>query len=63
MPSYATLTRAMRARGLVRKRRRKWSESEDRPPAETREVLSYEVSRSHALWHGDFHHGKRRVLA
>ena len=52
MPSYATLTRAMRARGLVRKRRRKWSESEDRPPAEAREVLSYEVSRSHALWHG-----------
>ena len=25
-------------------------------------MLSYEVSRSHALWHGDFHHGKRRVL-
>ena len=62
MPSYATLTRAMRARGLVRKRRRKWHESEARPPAEAREVLSYEVSRSHALWHADFHHGKRRVL-
>ncbi len=27
MPSYATLTRAMRARGLARKRRRKWHES------------------------------------
>ena len=25
-------------------------------------MLSYEVSRSHALWHCDFHHGKRRVL-
>ena len=25
-------------------------------------MLSYEVSRSHALWHTDFHHGKRRVL-
>jgi len=62
MPSYATLTRAMRARGLVRRRRRKWHEGETRPPAETREVLSYEVSRSHALWHADFHHGKRRVL-
>ncbi len=62
MPSYATLTRAMRARGLVRKRRRKWHESEVRLPAETREVLSYEVSRSHALWHADMHHGKRRVL-
>jgi len=62
MPSYATLTRAMRARGLVRKRRRKWHESEAKPAAEAREVLSYEVSRSHALWHADFHHGKRRVL-
>jgi len=62
MPSYATLTRAMRARGLVRKRRRKWHESEARPAVEAREVLSYEVSRSHALWHADFHHGKRRVL-
>ncbi len=62
MPSYATLTRAMRNRGLVRKRPRKWHEGEDRPAAEAREVLSYEVSRSHALWHGDFHHGKRRVL-
>ena len=63
MPSYATLTRAMRNRGLVRKRRRKWSEGDDARPAETREVLSYEVSRSHALWHCDFHHGKRRVLS
>ena len=25
-------------------------------------MLSYEVSRSHGLWHGDFHHTKRRVL-
>ena len=62
MPSYPTLTRALRNRGLVRWRRRKWFEKEDKPPAEPREVLSYEVSRSHALWHCDFHHGKRRVL-
>ena len=63
MPSYATLTRAMRNRGLVRQRRRRRFEKEPvRPAVETREVLSYEVSRSHALWHCDFHHGKRRVL-
>ena len=61
MPSYATLTRAMRNRGLVRQRRRRRFEPE--PRAETREVLSYEVSRSHALWHTDFHHAKRRVLS
>ena len=62
MPSYATLTRAMRARGLVRKRRRKWFEGEEMPAADTREVLSYEVSRSHGLWHADMHHSSRRVL-
>ena len=61
MPSYATLTRVMRSLGLVRQRRRLHHEPE-RPAAESREVLSYEVSRSHALWHSDFHHAKRRVL-
>ena len=68
MPSYATLTRVMRNRGLVRQRRRRRFESA--PAVQTREVLSYcvrcvnsyEVSRSHSLWHCDFHHGKRRVL-
>ncbi len=61
MPSYATLTRAMRARGLVRKRRRKWFEGEEMPAADTREVLSYEVSRSHGLWHALC--GGRRYVA
>ena len=63
MPSYATVTRVMRSLGLVRQRRRRRFDPEpERAPVETREVLSYEVSRSHALWHADFHHGKRRVL-
>ena len=51
MPSYATLTRAMRNRGLVRRRRRRRFEREPAPVAQTREVLSYEVERSHGLWH------------
>ena len=46
MPSYATLTRAMRNRGLVRKRRRRRSGDRDKAPVSAREVLSYEVSRS-----------------
>ena len=62
MPSYATLTRVMRSLGLVRQRRRKWFEGEAKAPREAREVLSYEVSRSHSLWHGDFHRSRRRVL-
>lgn len=63
MPSYATLTRVMRSLGLERRRQRRRREREPEPPAvEAREVLSYEVSRSHALWHADYHHGRRRVL-
>ena len=63
MPSYATLTRVMRSLGLVRKpRRRPVPREPERGAVEAREVLSYEVSRSHALWHADMHHGKRRVL-
>ena len=62
MPSYATLVRAMRRRGLTRKRRSKWFEDAD-PRPEPREVLSYEVSRSHAMWHADTHHSSHlRVL-
>ena len=61
MPSYATVTRVMRSLGLVRQRRRPRREPE-RPAVEPREVLSYEVERSHALWHADYHHGRRRVL-
>ena len=63
MPSYATVTRVMRSLGLVRqRRRRRFDPDPERPSVTTREVLSYEVSRSHALWHSDFHHGKCRVL-
>ena len=64
MPSYATLTRVMRAAGLERRRRRrKFGDDPERPAVEEREVLRYEVSRSHALWHADFHHaGTCRVL-
>ena len=63
MPSYATLTRVMRSLGLERRRRQRRREREpERPAVEAREVLSYEVSRSHGLWHGDYHHGRRSVL-
>ena len=63
MPSYATVTRVMRSLGLVRQhRRRRFEREPEQAPVQTREVLSYEVSRSHALWHADFHHGKRPVL-
>ena len=63
MPSYATLTRVMRSLGLERRRRSRQRKREpERPAAEAREVLSYEVERSHALWHADFHSANRRML-
>jgi putative transposase len=58
LPSYATVRRAMKAHGLYRHRRRTDHRAE-RGPRETR---SYEKAHAHALWHLDFHHGKRHVL-
>ena len=47
MPSYPTLARFMRARGLQRQPRRRGPNA----PRPRHEVRSYEVSRSHQLWH------------
>ncbi len=58
MPSYPTLARFMRARGLQRQPRRRGPNA----PRPRHEVRSYEVSRSHQLWHSDFHHSSRKLL-
>ena len=64
--SYSTLRRFMKARGLLRQRRRR--RARDRDAAETpsrferREVRSYEVEHVGALWHLDFHHGSIAVV-
>jgi hypothetical protein len=58
LPSYPTLRRALKARGLVRRRRSTDHKTEHGP----REVRSFEMSHAHALWHLDFHHGKRDVM-
>ena len=67
LPSYTTLRRWMKAHGLLKQRRRA-----RRPPtpgearAERRrselETRSYEVEYVNALWHLDFHAGRRKVL-
>lgn len=64
MPSCATLARVMRAAGMERRRRRRrFGNEPGRPAAGEREALRHGVSRSHALWHADFHHaGTCRVL-
>ena len=65
IPSYGTVRRHFRARGMARKRRPR-RDTPGARQAEHRlqrlEVRSYEVEYVHALWHADFHHGSRRVL-
>jgi transposase InsO family protein len=60
MPVYATVRRYMKDNGMlrVRKRRGKGSVTE----VIARETRSYEVAHVNALWHYDFHVGKRQVL-
>jgi transposase InsO family protein len=65
VPSYASVRRFLRRRGL-RKRRGGVSASAGVLRAEKRieerEVRSYEAAHVNALWHLDFHHGRRKVL-
>jgi transposase InsO family protein len=63
MASYGTVCRFMKDHALVRERQRrrnkgKGSEAEIVP----RETRSYEYAHVNALWHFDFHEGKRQVL-
>ncbi len=62
VPGYATVCRFMKGQGLLRARKRRYRESPDREPLETRETRSYEVTHVHGLWHLDFHEGSRPVL-
>jgi putative transposase len=61
MPGYATVRRYMKDHGMFRKKRRRHGKGgeDDLVPRETR---SYEFAHVNALWHYDFHEGKRKVL-
>ena len=65
LPSYNTLRRYMKARGLRRQRSPKRN-TPGAKQAEQRlanvEVRSYEADHVHGLWHSDFHHGSRRII-
>jgi putative transposase len=66
LPSYSTIKRYMRARGLVKKPglrlHQRPGEARAQARRQTREVRSYEAQYVGALWHLDFHHGSLRVL-
>lgn len=65
-PSYSSLLRYMRAKGLHRKSKRKGPHSPGAKKAakryEQREVRGFEIDYVNGLWHLDFHHGSLNVL-
>lgn len=63
VPSYATVRRAMKAKGWSRQRRaRTEGQKKAAERRAKRETRRFERSHAHALWHFDFHEGSRRVL-
>lgn len=65
-PSYATVCRAMKARGWQPQKSARTNQTAGRQKAawrlENREVRSFEASHANALWHLDFHQAHRRIV-
>ncbi len=66
LPSYSTLRRFLKARGLAKRRRLTSRQTEGARRAEARlferEVRSYEAEYVGGLWHWDAHVGSRKVV-
>ncbi len=66
LPSYSTVRRWMKAQGLLKKRRRPRPPKPGERRADRRlsemETRSFEAEYVHALWHLDFHAGRRKIL-
>jgi transposase InsO family protein len=65
LPSYPTVRRFLKARGMVRQRAPRRATDGAvvaRDRLEQLEVRSFEMDHVGALWHLDFHHGARKVL-
>lgn len=64
LPSYATLRRFMRSVGLNKRPRPRATAAAlvTATRKAEREIRSFEVEYALALWHLDFHHGRRKVL-
>ena len=60
LPSYASVCRYMKRHGLLKARRPRRHEAD--PDFVAKEQRSFEVTHTNALWHTDFHEGKRKVL-
>ena len=66
-PSYSSVHRYMKSQGMIKQRRIKTLHTAGTLAAEqrlqSREVRSYEVENVHGLWHLDYHHGSRKIIA
>lgn len=66
IPSYSTVLRHMKERGWIKKRSPPLNPTPGQKEAakrlEKREVRSFESEYIHALWHLDYHEGRRRVV-
>lgn len=64
MPSYSSIRRYMVLHGLHRVKGRNRENPVENATSckEGREVRSYEAAYTHAIWHLDYHHGKRKVI-
>ena len=69
VPSYSTVRRFMKERGLFRQKPKRWrrgdrpSDTRARERFESRETRSYEHEYVLGLWHLDFHTASRKVLS
>jgi hypothetical protein len=64
-PSYHSVRRFLKARGMIRRTKPKRDTAGVRAARErldTYEVRSYEVPYVNSLWHADFHDGSRKVI-
>ncbi|MFQ5515916.1 MAG: IS481 family transposase, partial [Myxococcota bacterium] len=61
-PSYSTVRRYMRSVGLFRRKTRRVQRCDEDTSFVEREVRSFEAEHVGALWHLDFHHGRKKVL-
>jgi transposase InsO family protein len=61
VPAYATVRRFMKAHGMFRLQKRRHGKAID-ASITPRETRSYELAYVNALWHFDFHDGKRQVV-
>jgi len=63
LPSYSTIRRFMKAQGMTKKKKKRRGPNHVEVIWKDLEVRSYEALYVGSLWHFDFHHASRKILA